>query len=154
CDVLALLANAGTGLVWPRVLGTAQHNGHIVRLLAWVPGRPMSESSPYSPGLLRSLGQALANMDLALAGFDHPAAHRAFHCALRQAAQARSYLTLHPADRVHLVAPIFDRWLRIEWSALPHSVIHGDANDYNVLTADGRVTSILDFGDMVWSATV
>jgi Ser/Thr protein kinase RdoA (MazF antagonist) len=36
---------------------------------------------------------------------------------------------------------------------LRHSVIHGDANDYNVLVRQGRVAGLLDFGDMVYSAT-
>ena len=42
----------------------------------------------------------------------------------------------------------------IEWRALRHSVIHGDANDYNVLVRRGRVVGLLDFGDMVHSAAV
>src|SRR5207249_908544 len=45
---------------------------------------------------------------------------------------------------------------------LRRSVIHGDANDYNVLVEDGpdlatrcrRVVGIIDFGDMVHSCTV
>jgi 4-aminobutyrate aminotransferase-like enzyme/Ser/Thr protein kinase RdoA (MazF antagonist) len=151
---IARVANGDTGLIWPRVVGTAEVDGHIVRLLTWVPGCPMAEAAPYPAALLRSLGHALAKMDLALAGFDRPAAHRNFHWDLRQAEQARAHLPLLTAARARLVAPIFDRWSRIDWSALPHSVIHGDANDYNVLVEDGRVVSILDFGDMVWSATV
>jgi 4-aminobutyrate aminotransferase-like enzyme len=114
----------------------------------------MAESAPYSADLLRSLGRALAAMDRALESLDHPAAHRTFHWDLRHADQARAHMPLLPEARRELVAPIFDRWSRIDWSALPHSVIHGDANDYNVLVDAGRVVSILDFGDMVWSATV
>jgi Ser/Thr protein kinase RdoA (MazF antagonist) len=33
-------------------------------------------------------------------------------------------------------------------------VIHGDANDYNVIVGAGRMVGLLDFGDMVYSATV
>jgi Ser/Thr protein kinase RdoA (MazF antagonist) len=33
-------------------------------------------------------------------------------------------------------------------------VIHGDANDYNVLVESDRVTGLIDFGDMVYSWTV
>jgi 4-aminobutyrate aminotransferase-like enzyme/Ser/Thr protein kinase RdoA (MazF antagonist) len=152
--VVGLLAASATGLAWPRVIGTAESGGHLVRLFTWLPGRPMAETAPYSPDLLHSLGHALAAMDRALACFDHPAAHRIFHWDLRQAEQARSWLSLLPPRGQTLVAPIFDRWSRVDWSALPASVIHGDANDYNILVEDGRVTSILDFGDMVWSATV
>jgi 4-aminobutyrate aminotransferase-like enzyme/Ser/Thr protein kinase RdoA (MazF antagonist) len=38
--------------------------------------------------------------------------------------------------------------------ALPHSLIHGDANDENVLVEDGRVSGIIDFGDCLWNPTV
>ena len=33
-------------------------------------------------------------------------------------------------------------------------MIHGDANDYNVIVGAGRMVGLLDFGDMVHSATV
>jgi Ser/Thr protein kinase RdoA (MazF antagonist) len=33
-------------------------------------------------------------------------------------------------------------------------VIHGDANDYNVVVRNGKVAGFLDFGDSVHSATV
>ena len=54
-----------------------------------------------------------------------------------------------------LAEPFFTDWERVDWSALPHSVIHNDGNDYNVLADAGgtRVVSLLDFGDMVHSAT-
>ena len=37
---------------------------------------------------------------------------------------------------------------------LRRSVIHGDANDYNVLVGGDRVVGLIDFGDMVYSWTV
>jgi 4-aminobutyrate aminotransferase-like enzyme len=98
----------------------------------------------------------LAATDTALAGFDHPAAHRMFHWDLKQAAVARDYLQLlNNAERA-LVEPFFESWERVDWNALPHSVIHNDGNDYNVLVDPHglRVVSLLDFGDMVYSATV
>jgi 4-aminobutyrate aminotransferase-like enzyme/Ser/Thr protein kinase RdoA (MazF antagonist) len=158
-EVLGLLETAAGDLEWPRVLpaasGTAiaEAGGHLVRMLTWIPGACYAEA-PHSPELLASLGRALARMDLALAGFDRPSAHRRFHWDLRQAAGARQYLPLLPAARRDLLAPVFAAWERVDWSALPHSTIHGDANDYNVLVRDDRVVSVLDFGDMVWSATV
>ena len=38
--------------------------------------------------------------------------------------------------------------------ALPHSLIHGDANDENVLVDRGRVTGLIDFGDCLRNPTV
>jgi 4-aminobutyrate aminotransferase-like enzyme/Ser/Thr protein kinase RdoA (MazF antagonist) len=159
-EVLAIVARKAPLLDWPRVVPSrsgesfTEHGGHFVRLLTWVPGTCYAEACPHSPELLASLGRALAATDLALAGYDHPAARRRFHWDLRQADEARQYVPLMPEARRRLVEPIFAEWARIDWPALPHSVIHGDANDYNVLVRDGRVVSLLDFGDMVWSATV
>jgi 4-aminobutyrate aminotransferase-like enzyme/Ser/Thr protein kinase RdoA (MazF antagonist) len=153
-----VLRAAATELQWPEVLPSksgeriVERGGHLIRLLTWIPGVCFAEA-PSSPELLQSLGRALAQMDLALAGFDHSAAHRDFHWDLRQAAQARAYLPLLPPDRRRLVEPIFDVWAKLDWSALPHSIIHGDANDYNIVV-QARVVSVLDFGDMVYSATV
>jgi 4-aminobutyrate aminotransferase-like enzyme/Ser/Thr protein kinase RdoA (MazF antagonist) len=157
---LARLRQASGSLEWPVVLpsrdGTeiVEAGESLVRILTWIPGACFAEAHPHSPELLASLGRALAQMDLALAGFDSPAAHRNFHWDLRQAAQAKQYLPLIPAGRRELLAPVFAAWERVDWNGLPHSVIHNDANDYNVLVRDGRVVSVLDFGDMVWSATV
>ena len=101
-------------------------------------------------------GRALAATDMALAGFDHPAAHRNMHWDLKQAATAREHLQLLTNGQRALVDPFFEDWELVNWDALPHSVIHNDGNDYNVLVdGDGtRVVSLLDFGDMVHSATV
>ena len=56
--------------------------------------------------------------------------------------------------------PLIDRflaeWDKIDWSGLRFSVIHNDANDYNVLVSGSpqTVSAILDYGDVVHSATV
>ena len=47
-----------------------------------------------------------------------------------------------------------DAWTNVEWSNMRHSVVHGEANDHNVLVRAGRVVGLLDFGDMVYSAVV
>ena len=114
----------------------------------------MADAAPHSAELLASLGRALARIALALEGFDHPAAHRTLHWDLRQAEQAQAHMGLLDDRQRRLVLPIFEEWSRIDWARLPASVIHADANDYNVLVRDGRVVSILDFGDVVYSATV
>jgi 4-aminobutyrate aminotransferase-like enzyme/Ser/Thr protein kinase RdoA (MazF antagonist) len=143
------LAASSTSLIWPRV--TAKDR---VRLLTWIDGTPLACCKPHLPELLRSLGRAVADTDMALARFSHAAAHRTFYWDLRQAQMAEAHLyLLTPAQR-RLVEPIFAEWRKIDWSVLPHSIIHGDANDYNVLVRDDRVIAILDLGDMVHTATV
>ncbi len=152
---LQFLAAAGTDLVWPRTVGNIERiDGHYVRLQTWVYGACLAAVQPHDPELLASLGRALAQTDNALQSFFHPAAHRTFYWDLAQAPLARRHLPLLPAARRALVEPLLDAWDRIPWGSLPASVIYGDANDYNVLVTGGRVTTLLDFGDMVQTATV
>src|SRR2546430_5345659 len=129
---------------------------HFVRLLTWLDGVCFAKAEPHNRRLLSSLGRALAQMDAALAEFDHPAAHRSFYWDLRNANIARELTGLLPDSRRPLVARSFDEWERIDWSRLRFSVIHNDGNDYNILVneAERRVTAILDYGDVVYSAVV
>jgi Ser/Thr protein kinase RdoA (MazF antagonist) len=60
---------------------------------------------------------------------------------------------LPEARRGHIEA-LFSQWEGIDWTSLRHSVIHGDANDYNVIVGAGRMVGLLDFGDMLHSATI
>jgi 4-aminobutyrate aminotransferase-like enzyme/Ser/Thr protein kinase RdoA (MazF antagonist) len=130
---------------------------HFVRLLTWVDGVCFAKAGPHGRKLLFSLGHALAQMDAALAEFSHPAAHREFYWDLRNAPMARELVGLLPAVRRPLVERFFSEWEEIDWSRLRSSIIHNDANDYNILVNESprkRVTSILDYGDVVYTSTV
>jgi len=126
-------------------------DGYFARLVGYLPGVPLAEIQPQSPELLRDLGRKLGQLDRALSDFDHPAVHRDFHWDLANG--NRIIDELAPlVDNAALVSQC-----RVEFkSGLRRSVIHGDANDYNVLVDPERmiVTGLLDFGDMVYSYTV
>lgn len=106
---------------------------HFVRLLTWIEGIPFAEIQSREWKLLSSLGAALAEMDSALNGFSHSAAHRSFYWDLRHAGLAHDLVGLLPAHRRPLVERFFSAWEKIDWNNLRFSVIHNDANDYNVL---------------------
>jgi len=140
---------------------------HFVRLLRYIPGAPLATVRPHAPELLADLGRFLGRIDRALAGYDHPALHRTFHWDLAHAAGVvQTHVTeiAEPA-RQALVQTLLARFVTQtapHLDALPRQVIHGDANDYNVLVAsDGdlftryrRIAGILDLGDMVHSLRV
>jgi Ser/Thr protein kinase RdoA (MazF antagonist) len=139
----------------------ATHNGHIVRLLHWLPGATLASAATYSPELLRSLGATLGQLTRALVGYDHPAAHRTFHWDVARAdvvvAELRPAVT--DAGRRALLDAFLDRFDSFaapRLTGLRRSVIHGDANDLNVLVSPGheQVTGLLDFGDLVHSLVV
>jgi Ser/Thr protein kinase RdoA (MazF antagonist) len=123
-------------------------DNHFVRLVTYLPGVPLAEATPHSPELLRDFGRKLGALDRALADFDHPALHRDFHWDL---ANGNRILDNYADPYLHdLVASC-----RFDGNTdLRRSVIHGDANDYNVLVDANRVSGLIDFGDMVYSWTI
>lgn len=124
---------------------------YFARLVRYLPGVPLAEVQPQPAELLRDLGRKLGQLDQALSDFDHPAVHRDFHWDLANGNRVvDEYSTL--VENAGLVSRC-----KVEFkSGLRRSVIHGDANDYNVLVDPERmiVTGLLDFGDMVYSYTV
>jgi Ser/Thr protein kinase RdoA (MazF antagonist) len=136
---------------------------NFVRLATYLPGVPLAEVHPHSPELLRDLGRKMGQLDRALATFDHAAVHRNFHWDLANGLDViHEYGALIAGagmrELVYQFASNFERDLAPSLSKLGTSVIHNDANDYNILVggSDGnqRVTGLIDFGDMVYSFTV
>ncbi len=147
-------------------LATVEKEGvrYPLRLVTWLPGVPVARVRPQRPELLRSWGGVLGRLNAALADFHHPADERGFHWDLRTASSIfgervgsvqgkdrRAMLRRRMAACEERLAPL-----------VPHlrtQVVHGDANDYNVLAnrvedippggryGDRRVTGIIDFGD-------
>jgi Ser/Thr protein kinase RdoA (MazF antagonist) len=127
---------------------------HCVRVTTWLPGEVLAKCAPRGAALLASIGECMARVDAALRDFTHPAMRRVLQWDLRHAGRAREHAGLLPPLRRARVEGIFAEWEAIDWMHLRHSVIHNDANDYNVLIEDGRMSGLIDFGDLVYSATV
>lgn len=170
---LDLLAARAADLPTPRVIRTRTGaataslidvggDERLVWLLSHLPGRVMGEIRPRTPALLRQVGAALGRLDAALLDFQHPAVERDFKWDLRRAGWiAQACDVIADPDRQALVRRIAERFARDISPALEKArrgVIHGDANDYNLLVAyDGseqRLTGLLDFGDMCRTALI
>jgi Ser/Thr protein kinase RdoA (MazF antagonist) len=149
----------------PRVISTKEgaaigvaSRGHFVRLVTWLPGVPMAEAGR-DGSLMENFGRAVGELDFALADFDHAALHRDFHWDLARAARVIGEHLPRIADRGDrdLVGEISERALAAvaaRQAAFRRSVIHNDANDWNVLVDGDRIAGLIDFGDMVYSWTV
>ena len=140
----------------------------LTRLLTWIPGEILSGANPQLPPLLHSLGSFLGSMDRSLEDFAHPAQDRELKWDLKHAETVIRSRIAHvddPARRSLLeeMTGRFGQRLRPLVPYLRQSVIHGDANDHNVLVNQGtawmdpwdrRVSGLVDFGDAVRSYTV
>src|SRR5580693_486046 len=142
----------------PRVIGDVKEsNGRLVWLLEWIPGRLFADYKPHTPEMLANLGRMLAGVDRALEGFDHPAAHRELKWDLARADWIVDYLHhIEDPKRRKLVqlAMVHHRILRAGFECVRHSVIHGDANDHNIIVRNGEVAGLIDFGDVHFGAPV
>jgi 4-aminobutyrate aminotransferase-like enzyme/Ser/Thr protein kinase RdoA (MazF antagonist) len=129
----------------------------LVFALTWLTGTTLAEARPRPPELLADLGRVLGEMDLALRDFEHPAAHRDFPWDLSRASWIGGALdhVAHPERRalVERTLARYDAEVVPALSSLRRGVIHGDANDHNVIVGAPRahprpVSGLLDFGDM------
>jgi len=137
---------------------------HFVRLLTYLPGKPLALVKPHDVNLLASLGRFFGHLDHALQDFDHPATHRDFHWDLENAGRViGDYLKyIEVEEHRSLVKDLFKRFQAETEPQLPGlraGIIHNDANDYNVLVEpDGRwhntVSGVIDFGDMVFTRII
>jgi 4-aminobutyrate aminotransferase-like enzyme/Ser/Thr protein kinase RdoA (MazF antagonist) len=125
-----------------------------VRLVEWIDGTRFADAGPYGASLLASLGRAMAEVDAAFADFTHPSMHRHLFWDLRHESEALAHLGLLTPERRRLIEHFAGLRDHVHWSELRTSVIHGDANDDNVLVRRGRVSGLIDFGDIVHSAVV
>lgn len=135
-----------------------------VRLVDWVPGVPVTRARPHTSSLFRAMGTMMGAVNGALADFTHPAADREFDWDLARAPEVVDRLVdeVEGPERRALVRhfqELFRREVEPRAPDLPVQVIHGDANDHNVLVRPRledplrplAVEGLVDFGDVVRS---
>jgi 4-aminobutyrate aminotransferase-like enzyme/Ser/Thr protein kinase RdoA (MazF antagonist) len=138
---------------------------HYVRLFTWVPGVPLGSVPDHPPELLEDLGRKVAELDGALAGFDHPAIHRDLYWDLATGLPIVRELAplVEDVEMRALVTRVADRIESRDvarFARLRRAAVHNDPNDYNVLVSDlplrpdRKIVGVLDFGDIVHSYAI
>ena len=155
-------ATAAPDLPTPRIVPASDGRTIIatphgaLRLMTWCPGLPLARI-PASAALAGAIGQSLAQLDGAFAGFTHPAADHVLLWDIRNADQLGPLLPALPDDlrpRAEAVIARFRDHTAPALARLPRQVIHGDFNPHNLLADPAlpdRLSGILDFGDMTQS---
>lgn len=127
-------------------------------ITTWVEGQLFAELPFVDAELCRQLGHVLGEFVSALKDFSHPKAKRDLKWDLRQSAWIEAHIDeIDDASLRQIVADAYAGFERIApaLAKAPASVIHNDANDYNVLVAgDSKARSIglIDLGDMCHTA--
>ncbi|MDX6485538.1 MAG: hypothetical protein QOF43_691, partial [Gaiellaceae bacterium] len=130
---------------------------HFVRLFERLQGH---DGGPeLSDAAVRDYGATHARLNLALRSFFDPGAGRELLWDLAHAAKLRPLLeTIEDHGRRRLVESVLDRYdanVVPRWARLRAQVVHGDLNLDNVLVDDdGRISGIVDFGDVGYTAQV
>ena len=132
---------------------------HFVTMLTYIPGNLFVHTQPQTPKLLRSLGRFMGRLDKSLATFTHPATPTELRWDLKNAPgmirEGLPFITDSAQNKiVSDFLQAFETWVAPRLTELRTSVIHNDANDYNVLADGEAITGIIDFGDMVRTHTV
>jgi 4-aminobutyrate aminotransferase-like enzyme/Ser/Thr protein kinase RdoA (MazF antagonist) len=129
----------------------------FLRVLSYLEGDFMQDVRPAFESF-ESLGHQLALMDKALKDFVQPATARYTEWDLARVLDCRDKLECIKDPEKRTMAAYF--LLQYEMEVLPlqqglrKAIIHNDANDHNVLLKQGRVSGIIDFGDMVFSQLI
>ena len=133
----------------------------FARMLAWIPGELWSASETAESHKV-ALGRLIATVDHELASVDvtkyRSVLDRPFGWnALQVQSLAADVELIKDAELKNHVKLILDRMINSTLSkviALPHQLIHNDANDNNVVVHNGSVVGLIDFGDLIYAPRI
>ena len=130
----------------------------ICRMLSFLEGECL-EDVIHSKTLFQSLGVFLAQMDMKLQSFNN------YTIKARQWEWGIQYLHLNKkymkditnAKNRSTVSYFFQQFEENVFPVLPElrkTIIHNDANEWNILVNNGEVSGIIDFGDLAYSPLI
>ena len=137
----------------------AMAKGCWVRMYDVMPGHGRSDPLTFDDDVLTAWGTTTARLSRATRGFFHPAGGRVMPWDVQHALAVRPMVPCI-ADRSWrtTVTTVLDRYEAVVtpvWSGLRAQIVHGDLSTDNALVDDdGRVSGIVDFGDMSHSASI
>jgi 4-aminobutyrate aminotransferase-like enzyme/Ser/Thr protein kinase RdoA (MazF antagonist) len=129
---------------------------HQVRVVTVLPGAD-ADLGALPSWFAADFGTMCARLARALQGFGHPAAYRELDWDPRRVVELGGYAeNLQDEDRCTRLRGLLGRFAGLgdATRGLPASVLHGDLTLSNVLIKDGRITGVIDFGDMHHTARV
>ena len=129
------------------------YENHFIRLITYIEGIPLADYPVHTNKLFFNLGRLLANIDRSLIDFQHSASKRDLYWNMINAQKIISmykHLILNE-NHLNIIENILNDWMEFvvpKFSLLRSSIIHNDANDYNIIVQNEDQLSLIDYGDM------
>jgi Ser/Thr protein kinase RdoA (MazF antagonist) len=142
-------------------IAAADGTRHMVRLLSWLPGVPISQGKPLTIGSLRNVAAFQARLARGLRGLFHPHARHFVAWDIQRALLLDPGVQAWVADDAKALCADFHA--RATHDVLPRlpalraQVVHSDGHADNLLRAgpdSDDVVGVIDFGDMVHAPLV
>ncbi len=130
----------------------------ICRMLSFLDGHLLGEVT-HTKSLFQSLGAFLAQLDKQLQSFNsYTLKARQWEWGVQYFHWNKKYIKdIASAKNRSMVSYFFQQFEENVVPILPElrkSIIHNDANEWNVLVNDGEVSGIIDFGDLGYSPLI
>ena len=130
----------------------------ICRMLSYLEGSFLGDVK-HNKNLFQSLGTFLAQMDIKLQSFNnYTIKARQWEWDIQHLHLNKKYINdITTAKNRSIVSYFFQQFEENVLPVLPElrkSIIHNDANEWNVLVNNGNVSGIIDFGDLAYSPLI
>lgn len=138
----------------PQVSGQAAPHA---RILTYLEGDVVPNEAPKDAEFLHQVGRLTGEVATALHGFEDPGAHWTWDWDMKRVPEVvRSKLGfISDENRNRLASRLADEYSaalgEANVASLPHSVLHADLNDTNLLFSNNKIVGIIDFGDSIYS---
>lgn len=131
-----------------------------VQLLSWIAGHLWNHFWPQTLNLHKDLGVLCGQHTSALKEFNHDYAKRTFDWDIANALWTKNHLKLFNSEEQQLISKHLTQFeqLQGEYDTLQKSIVHNDANDFNIILSEdlfaSAVNGLIDFGDAVYTQII
>ncbi|MBT8048954.1 MAG: phosphotransferase [Gammaproteobacteria bacterium] len=167
-EAIGFAESAGIGLHFPEIVQNIYgkiktgiklpfNGSNQLRICDYIEGTILYNIPDISDKLLQNLGKTVAQYNLAMQDFDHPAAHRNHRWSLVEAGNHRDKISLlEDTGKRALLQWAFEAWEQAEneFENVPWQFIHGDMNLENIVVEGDCVTGLIDFGDACFNPLI
>lgn len=128
-----------------------------VRILTFIEGDILANNQD-NKVLCINFSKFLGHLSKSLKNFEHYAAHREFIWNSSNIEWIENDIRLfNDRSKINIIKMIINLYnsnIKPKLNNFRYSIIHGDANNYNVISSNNKIVGLLDYGDSIYAPTV